>query len=212
MQASNFLSQLQLSFSGKLPGWEAHLKMAPSSRVVKPLTPQQRESYRPSAVAIVCFPENDSVKFILLQRPHYEGYHSAQMSFPGGKWESSDANLDETARRETKEEIGVDLLPKHLLGELSEMYIPVSGFTIAPFVYYLDEKPTIIPDPREVESVHCIAFEDLLSEEIVKTTEMTIVEGFKKRMVPYYELHDKIVWGATAIILSELKDMLLKQN
>ena len=208
MISSDFLRKLQHGFSSDLPGVHAHKIMSPINRLIDPLSDDERLNYRKSAVGILCFPYNNTIQFVLLQRPEYEGNHSAQISFPGGKREENDESLEHTARRETYEEIGVELTANNLLGQLSEIYIPISNFTIEPFVYFLESEPSILPDEREVASVHIISIDDLLNDENVKTMDMKLITGIKMKNVPYFLLNDKIVWGATAIMLSELKEML----
>jgi len=208
MTSKDFLDKLKQGFSRELPGIDAHKRMSPINRLIAPLTVEERKKYRNSAVSLICFPINNNIHCVLLQRSEYEGNHSAQMSFPGGKWEENDESLEHTARRETLEEIGVTLAAANLIGKLTEVYIPVSNFVIEPYVYFLNEAPTLFPNVREVASLHYISVLDLLNDEYIKAMDMTLSTGIKMKNVPYFLLDNKIVWGATAIVLSEFKEML----
>lgn len=170
----------------------------------------KNKAIRKGAVMIVLYPKEEKDYFILTQRHEYNGAHSGQISLPGGKPEVEDPSLSHTAIRETYEEVGVKIKPDEIIHQLNPIYIPPSNFLVQPYLSVLDYTPTLVADPYEVKEIHEIDLLDLTTNNI-KTTSMDL--GFKKDVtVPYYKLNDKIVWGATAGILSELhyfKDLII---
>lgn len=166
------------------------------------------DSYRMSAVGIHIFPKNNSFYCILIQRPSYQGVHSAQVSFPGGKAEQSDPTIEYTARRESWEEVGIQMNDAELLGKITAVYIPVSNFLVEPFVYYLQKEPTFKLDDREVDSLILFDLKDLMSPHCIERGTVNLGNGFKKKDIPYFNIENKVIWGATAMMLSELRDIL----
>jgi 8-oxo-dGTP pyrophosphatase MutT (NUDIX family) len=209
MKESNFLERLKNELLLNLPGEAAHQKMAPISRPISSIALQSAKSVRESAVAVVLFKNNDTIECILTQRPEYDGSHSGQVSFPGGKKDPSDLDLEETARRECFEEIGIPTDQGILMGQLTDVYIPVSGFLVKPFVYFHHALPDLQKDPREVAEILYFPLFDLKKEELISTMEIRLPNGVIYRNIPYFDLANKKVWGATALILSELKEILL---
>jgi 8-oxo-dGTP pyrophosphatase MutT (NUDIX family) len=136
-----------------------------------------------------------------MKRPDYEGTHGGQISFPGGKFDPPDANLQETALRETKEEIGVPAGTITLLGPLSPLYIPVSEYEVYPFIGFCDSRPDFKIDPHEVDYLIEARMIDLLDPSTRKEKHYSSdrVTG----TVPYFNLDGNEVWGATAMILNE---------
>lgn len=202
------LSLLRAKISDQLPGEAAHLLMAPINRPVSSLAKGKASEYRESAVAVLIYEHENSHELVLIQRPTYEGNHSGQVSFPGGKWEQSDENLLMTAMRECREEIGVDLDLGHYLGKMTSVFIPVSKFNVEPHLFYLPVKPQFIADQQEVAEIFSIRIEDLMDDQRVQKTSIRINEQVQLKEVPYFDLESKVIWGATALILSELKEFL----
>lgn len=208
MDIQRFLEQIQLAFSNPLPGPKAHELLTPGKR---PMTRQEVENideYRASAVSIICFAKEDQINVILTQRPDYNGTHGGQISFPGGKIEDADDSLEHTARRETFEEIGWILNEKDCLGQMSEIFIPVSKFSVQPYLYFTDKAHDYKLDPREVVEVIEFPIDLLTDDNIIKLTDIRYSTGLTLKNVPYFSINDKVVWGATAIVLSELKMMI----
>ena len=163
---------------------------------------------RPAAVAIHFYFSNDQWYFILIERSTYNGQHSGQMAFPGGKPEPSDPHLSDTARRESYEEIGIGINEGLHIQTLTKVWIPVSGFEVSPFVFVHEQEPPLSPDPREVQQILKVRLSDLLDEESSIRTDIEIPGGTTLKDHPCFYLNDKIVWGATALMLNELRMML----
>lgn len=208
MQQQEFLERMHTAFSGELPGIKAHQLLTPGKRPLSRQEVENVDEYRDSAVAIVCFPINGVVHSLLIQRPDYNGTHGGQISFPGGKMETSDKNIEFTARRETQEEIGWKLDEIHCLGKLTELFIPVSKFSVQPFLYYTETIQKFILDEREVAEIIQFPVANLQENSIVKSTTIRLSTGINMKGVPYFDIENRIVWGATAIILSELREMI----
>ncbi len=194
-----------------LPGEAAHRDMIPfrltASEALK--TPID---YKLSAVLVLLYRQNDELHFILTERQDYDGKHSGQISLPGGKTEPEDETTRVTALRETHEEIGIAPGQIDVLGQMTQVYIPVSNFLIHPYVGFTPDIPTIAADPREVKSVlHC-STRDLLNDKHRTLTKIQMRNGVWMKDIPAFLLEDKIVWGATAIILNELKMVLRRES
>lgn len=208
MMEQDFLAKLRKEITHHLPGESAHMKMAPISRPLSSLALKHAEEIRESAVAVVLYEEDNLIKCILTQRPEYEGKHGGQVSFPGGKKEPEDLDLEVTARRECFEEIGISIDQGELIGKLTEVFIPVSSFLVQPYVYFHAEKPQLERNLREVAEILHFTLFDLLEDHRVKTMDLKQPNGSIYKDVPYFHLVEKKVWGATALILNELKEVL----
>ncbi len=195
----------------KLPGEKVHAELSPlrklSSEALK-----EAKIIKESAVAIHLFEKENDLQIILTQRNTYDGAHSGQVSFPGGKRDSVDLNLIHTARRESYEEIGLSVDDGKLIGPLTEIYIPVSKFKVTPYVFYHEEViQNLTPDPREVESIFYLPRLSLVSNELLTKKDIVISSNFTLRNVPCFVYGNYTIWGATAIVLNELKHV-LKEN
>lgn len=203
------LNKLKIELQSPLPGIEAQYLMAPFSRPRIDLTSLEASQYRLSAVMILfCSDDNNNLFIPLIERFAYTGAHSAQISFPGGKYETEDENLQNTAIRECYEEIGLrDEI--EVIGKLTSLYIPVSGFLVEPYIGFCKIKnPPMVPHEREVKNVLQLSVKSLLEESIVELGYVD-VDGTKIK-TPYFLVEGYKVWGATAMILSELKTILAK--
>lgn len=189
-----------------LPGEDAHLELSPLGRMKSSEAIQHATGVKKSAVAVILY-VGDELEITLTQRQVYEGKHSGQISFPGGKKELIDTTLLETAIRETYEEIGVQLTKDMYLGKLTDVYIPVSNFHVEPHVFLSPKKLYPQRDEREVKEVFCIKQRQLLNKENRKETVIHLGNELTKT-VPCFEINERIIWGATAIILNELKYVL----
>ena len=151
---------------------------------------------------IMLYYEDGQWKFPLIQRPHYSGVHSGQMALPGGRMEKTDQNRLDTAIRETREEIGVSMDNVRILGALTELNVIASQNTVLPVVSFSPEIPVYKPDAGEVDSIHIVLLEEILDEKRSRITSIPVT-GRIRIEAPYYDIDGSIVWGATAMILSE---------
>lgn len=211
MPLENLQAQLQLAIQGVLPGKEAQLLMAPKPIDPKRISSHVPEGHRKSGVLLLFYPDNSSIYFPLIKRPQYLGAHSGQVALPGGKVEDGDPDVVFTALREAEEEIGIDSSKVEVIGSLTELFIPVSNFLVSPIVGFLDYKPTFIPEQREVARIIPTALNYLIQPDIVKRTTVSLGGG-KYLETPYFEIAGELVWGATAMILSELIQVLKQKG
>jgi len=202
-----FTIQLSKALSQSLPGKEAQYKMAPY-REAEDAKFKNQKAAKTAGVLILIYPVNNVPHLVLTRRPTYDGHHSAQISFPGGKKEERDESFMHTALRETEEEIGVATKSIKIIGELSDLYIPPSNFKVYPFVGVSEIRPQFLKDPKEVDEIIELSIPDLLKDEILKSKELKLAAGFNFE-TPYFDLHNHVVWGATAMILNELREILL---
>lgn len=206
--SDRFINRLQSALDKELPGEKAHADLMPVNRPFSQEALKLASDYRKSAVGLVLYEEGNSFRCVLIQRPQYEGTHGGQVSFPGGKMDATDVDLEFTAKRECMEEIALEPLLMKMIGSLSEVYIPVSKFLIQPYVFYVESLPELKPDEREVDEIFSFEIETLLDESRLKRIDLKLRNGFNQKNIPYFDIEDKIVWGATAMILSEFKAVL----
>jgi len=210
MNLAQLRIQLQQSLAQDLPGREAQLKMSPLPVDWRRFSLDAPATAKKSAVLLLFYPEESGVFFPLIKRPSYPGAHSGQVSFPGGKVEPNDPDLFYTALREAEEEIGIDAGKVEVLGRLTDLYIPTSNFLVSPVLGFLEEKPRFVPEVREVERIIPTAISTIGQPQVRQRTTIPIGEG-RQLETPYFALDGEVVWGATAMILSELLQ-LLDQN
>ena len=208
MFTETIFHKLQERMQRPLPGKEAQFRMAHLARRGDFPVP---ESARNAGVLAMFYPgAGGSWKLALIERvSHHPGdRHGGQISFPGGKFEDGDGTLLRTALRETQEEIGVDTAAVEVLGPLTELYIPVSNFLVHPFVGILPYTPTFSPQWDEVQSVVEVSLDQLLLPSARQVTDLQLSPNILLRDVPYFNVEGKVVWGATAMMLSELLDII----
>ena len=209
MNFESFLQSISKIEQIPLPGLVSQLKMSPPYRME--LIEQQRQSMKTSkkaAVTALFYPDKKQVtRLILILRKTYNGVHSAQVGFPGGRIEASDESITYAALRETWEEVGVPISDIKILKQMTELYIPPSNFTVYPFVGITHNTPQFIKQDEEVEDLIEVLLSDLMDE--VAVTKVNVMTSLEKELeVPAFILNGYIVWGATAMMLSELKDLL----
>ena len=195
-----FTDALRQRLTEPLPGAEAHRKMAARSRLRMSLQPNERT--RKSAVLIVFYPYQGSIFLPLILRPIYDGVHAGQMAFPGGRMERTDESLVRTALREAQEEVGIRVSDVKVLGQLTELYIPPSNFFVLPVVGVLPYKPDFYPDPREVDRVVEVGLDELMDKTIIGENAVEVRGAIID--APFYHIQEFKVWGATAMMISEL--------
>ena len=142
-----------------LPGKPAQNIMSPNVRFTGIKFPNPANA-KSSGVLILLYPDVKGLSTVFIERTSF-GPHGGQISLPGGKKENSDIGIISTALRETKEEIGVEVSPIQVVGELSPLYVPNSNFNIFPVIGYLDKLPVMLKDDKEVKSIIRIGIEEL---------------------------------------------------
>lgn len=178
-----------------LPGPAAQQRMAPRPRG----TPGDHDELADAAVLILLYPSGGDVRLVLTRRTDTVGRHRSQVSLPGGRREA-DESLEEAALRESAEELAIEPGSVAVLGMLSPLEVRASGFRIHPVVGCADRRPDFRPDPREVAEVIEASLAGLESS----VREETWSEQGLTRRVPFFLIQGHKVWGATAMILSEL--------
>ena len=189
---------VERALSASLIGFSAQQRM-----VTRPRGKPGRRPRRAGAVLIAIYPFEGELVFPLTLRTDRVADHRGQISLPGGQREDGDASYQETALRETREELGIEPARVRLLGPLTHLYIPPSSFDVYPFVGYLDRCPNFIPDPHEVAEVIVMPVNALLDP--AHKGELTWQREGKDTVVPHYSFQGHVIWGATAMILCELE-------
>jgi 8-oxo-dGTP pyrophosphatase MutT (NUDIX family) len=184
----------------ELPGAQAQQRMSPTFRghIGSPGEPAE------AAVLALIYPSGGKLHLVFIKRNEYDGPHSAQISFPGGAREAGDRSLEETAIRETREEVGISSTIE-VLGRLTPLHIPVSNFMVYPYVGWMKEAPVFHPDPTEVQYVIEVPLESLL-DPANRDSERLFRHGISME-APFYRTGKEKIWGATAMILSELLEL-----
>lgn len=208
---TSFTDKLSIELKKELPGFSAQKSMAPLGR--KPPSEYMQEGLPPrkSAVLILIYPQEKTglPETVLMLRPDNEGgNHAGQISFPGGGIDDSDADLEQTALREAEEEIGVERRTVSVLGPLTPLYIPVSNFMVHPFVGITSSRPQFTIHPQEVQELITCSLHELTLEKNKGVVTRYIKIRNAEMEVPCYKAGDKIIWGATAMILAELEEIL----
>jgi len=204
--------KIQRAVSQPLPGWDAHKKMInyirPKATDVEKVDPEARHG----AVLALLYPKNNEPHVALMLRNTYKGTHSGQVSFPGGKRELRDKDLIETALREAHEEMNIQPEQVTVMGALSKVYIPPSRFLVSPFIGYSQSRPDFIPDPLEVAEIIEAPLRLILKESSIKEKPIYVQVTNSELDVKYFDILGHTVWGATAMMLKELAEMLNDQN
>jgi 8-oxo-dGTP pyrophosphatase MutT (NUDIX family) len=205
MKHLTFLTHLNAIKKAPLGGIKAQFKLAPETRKIR--TMNAPHGAKKAAVLILFYSgKNNNTHVLLTLRANYNGVHSNQVSFPGGKRDLDDKDLKETALRECFEEVGIAPERVTLLKEMTNVYIPPSNFLVTPYMAYAIGKLNFTPN-REVAQVLETPLSDLLNDDFVHF-EIHKLRGTPKVQIPYFQLNDHKVWGATAMIISEVKELL----
>lgn len=193
----------------ELPGEAVQFKMAPIERLEElKRVARKKNDARKAGVMVLFYPsENFETRLILILRKTYKGVHSAQVGFPGGKWEVEDTTIEATALRETEEEVGISREKISILKKLTEIYIPPSNFFVQPFLGITTETPKFIPQEEEVEALIEVELADFMDDATIVTKTLSTSYGTAIE-VPAFLLNEQIVWGATAMMLNEVREML----
>ncbi|WP_310381537.1 CoA pyrophosphatase [Flavobacterium sp.] len=210
MNFQDFLIHVPRFLEVELGSSDAHFKMAPFERIefLKNLTLESKTP-KIAAVMMLFYPKNSITHLVLIVRNSYKGVHSAQIAFPGGKFETSDENYEKTALRETHEEIGIHPQSIEVIRAFTHLYIPPSNFMVYPFMGVCKNEVDFIPDSSEVAEIIELPLTVFLSDEIIVNTNISTSYA-DNISIPAFKINNHIVWGATAMMLSELKDVLKK--
>ena len=208
MDFQRFITQLKIAINKDLPGEESHQKM----RVIYDQSielPFSKINSTQAAILILLYLADNEIYFFLTKRTDELKHHKGQISLPGGTQEGNEKLID-TALRETQEEIGINKTSISIIGTITPLFVPVTGFMIYPFIGYSLNKLDPKPDPVEVATIFSVNISDLLNKEN-RTTEQRNISGYDVQ-VPYFKLNDYQVWGATSMILSEFRDLIKSIN
>jgi len=187
-----------------LGGLDAQFELAPKFREKYTRDFIVAQNAKKAAVLALFYPNvQGETCFLLTLRANYNGTHASQISFPGGKFESSDDSLKTTALREAQEEVGIQPDDVRIFKQLTDVFIPPSNFLVTPFLGLLNYTP-ILTKNEEVEENIEVLLKDLLSENAFSTTIVTTSYA-KNIAVPCFNLSNYHVWGATAMMLNEIK-------
>ena len=208
MHFDEFLKYTPKVLNVELPATNAHVKMAPSNRIELLKSINLKEvNPRKAAVMMLFYPKNSQTHLALILRTSYNGVHSSQIAFPGGKVEPEDLDLSQTAIRETHEEIGVHPMNINLVRAFTEVYIPPSNFMVYPFLGYSTSELNFELQEDEVAGIVELPLSEFMNDKNVVTTTMkTSYAGTIE--VPGFQVEQHFIWGATAMMMSELKETL----
>lgn len=209
MQFDSFLDIIVKIEHLDLLGEVSHSKLSPPYRLeLAEKMKEKAKSAKKAGVMALFYPGYDlQTKLVLILRKTYKGVHSAQVGFPGGKFEEDDNDLMTTALRETQEEIGIDAEKVNVIKPMSPLYIPPSNFLVHPFLGIMNEQPNFSKQEEEVEDILEVSLIDFLDDKSILTAKVPTSYNIEVE-VPAFTLNGHIVWGATAMMLGELKDLL----
>ena len=206
--SKNTIENLEDSLALDLPGQHYQNLMSPVEEHEKyRIVPK---NHRVACVMALIHPKSDGelyLTYIKRASSHPDDKHAGQIGFPGGKFEEEDESLVVCALREVEEEIGVKSDDVKILGELTSLYVFASNFLVYPFVGYLNYEPKYIPQIEEVAGVIDIPLSNLLDPTFKTNKPMKLVDGLET-VVPGYNVDNHFLWGATAMISSELERLL----
>ena len=208
MDFLHFIAQLKIVVGNDIPGERSHRKMQVNYDKSFEL-PFSKNNSTPAAVLILLYLEDNEIYFFLTKRTDELENHKGQISLPGGMQEGNEKLID-TALRETQEEIGINKTSVSIIGKITPLFVPVTGFMIYPFIGYSLIKLDPKMDPVEVAAIFSVNISDLLNKEN-RTIEQRNIRGYDVQ-VPYFKLNDYKVWGATSMILSEFRDLIKSIN
>ena len=203
VEFDQLILHLKKRINTNLPGRDSHKKMKVYYRE-KIKFPFTINKAKPAAVLLLLYPNDNQIFFYLTKRTENLKYHKGQISLPGGSKERGETLL-ETALRETEEEIGVNRNGISILGNITPLFIPVTGFMMTPFIGFISKKPLIKLDSTEVADIFSVNILDLINNDKLITYRQIKGENLN---IPYFSLNNHQVWGATSMVLSEFKDII----
>lgn len=209
MDFTYFKNNLNKISSLELGGLDAQFKLAPKIRTKLSEDFIQAKNPKKAAVLLLFYPDkNNETHFLLTLRADYNGTHASQISFPGGKFETDDILLEKTALRETYEEVGVEINDISIFKQMTDVYIPPSNFMVTPFLSTINYLPKFVKNHEVAALIH-VSMSDFLNDNNL-TTHILSTSYAKNMVVPCFKLNNYVVWGATAMMLSELKELIKK--
>lgn len=189
-----------------LPGESSQLKMAPAKGLVEEkIVSKQNNSARKAGVMVLLY-QSDVLTLVLIRRTLDDTVHSGQIALPGGEMESIDEDLLDTAKREVYEEIGVNEEKYKVIKKLTDIYIPPSNFYVQPYLAICHQLPVFCKQKTEVAEVLQIPVAQLLDDTYLINTKLKSAYNTEIQ-VPAFKFGEHIVWGATAMILHEVRDL-----
>ena len=208
MDFQEFLQFVPKLIDVPLPAFNAHVKMGPLERLQHfENIDHSDKNPKMAGVMMLCYPKNNEAYLVFIVRNSYKGIHSAQIAFPGGKYEQEDEDFCFTALRETHEEIGVAPDKIEIIMPFTKLYITPSNFMVHPFFGISREELSFVPDPSEVSDIIELPLSLLLNDETIISTDVK-TSYLGDISINAFEIDKKIIWGATAMMLSELKDVI----
>jgi len=209
MTGAATLERLRHALRGPLPGHDAFLELSGYRRAApKAGEPPPRES----AVLALIYPKQGALHTLLMLRPEYDGVHGGQVGFPGGKHEERDPSLEHTALREFREETGARHAGIEVLGTLTPVHIPPSRSLVTPYVGHTPAIGELAPDPREVAELIEAPLDLLLRDDILTRRTRYVQTLGRSVEVPCFDVLGHAVWGATALMVAELRELLRKTD
>jgi 8-oxo-dGTP pyrophosphatase MutT (NUDIX family) len=201
---NEFVAWMETRLQQELPGFEAQKRMMNINRPYVSVTP---ETARQSGVLILLYPEMQAVNIVLIERSKDGGVHSGQIALPGGKKEDSDPDIVATALREAQEEVSLDPAGVQVIGQLTPLYIPVSNFIVHPVVGVCSREPALLPSEWEVARILKLSLADAFGRKETVHAQASGFPGLTIQTLAYLMSDESYIWGATAMILSELESI-----
>jgi 8-oxo-dGTP pyrophosphatase MutT (NUDIX family) len=206
----SFFQTIQWKLLHQLPGANAQSSMMPPSR--GPLQKGIPEGAKLGAVVILLWRELEELQVLLMRRTASGGAHSAQISFPGGQLDAQDASFTFTALRELEEEMGISSSNICILGSLTPLYIPPSNFYVQPILCVCENKPSIKASANEVEEVIILPLQKIINSKKMCSVARSDDANARMETIAYATSDEIIIWGATAMMLAELGELVAIDN
>jgi len=206
----SFIKSIKEEIQNNLPGEKSHIPMSPYKRVSPSYARLKTENPIYSAVAIHIYrSKQGDLEILLIERTQNMSSHKGQIAFPGGKVDKSDHDYFYTAKRESFEELGIKINEGIYLGKLSPVFIPISNFDVHPYVIFHKKPPKIFSNKIEVANCFSIKIKNLLNPSSIQKFNYKNEQGITIKNIPCFHINKKTIWGATALIANELRDVVL---
>jgi 8-oxo-dGTP pyrophosphatase MutT (NUDIX family) len=211
MKLEKIVSFLEQRLVDTLPAIAAHELLRAKPIIGNKLpTFSHKNPPKLGGVLILLYENNGTIKFPLIKRPTYPGAHSGQISLPGGKTEHGE-DIFQTAIREAEEEIGINRNEVRVIGRLTDFNVIPSNFLITPVIGVIDYIPVFVPDKHEVDKIIFGDMADLIKPDAIQEKEI-LAAGVYPMVAPHFLIEDEIVWGATAMMLNELRTLVMEMK